>query len=242
MLRPFTGQGTDAYDPSPPYLNDDFEDQRITAPRENVVEGDYITPKQMAGDAVETVTRTHWDEVAGDIFPVSEEVDGEQAGRLGLSGSPGTHIAATTSTVTTGLWQVDIRYNDEDGSGEELFADLMWNPASETGWRVRFRDDRALIVERHERDGVTPVFEDEWKWSWRFVTNFEQIRFERSLDGQWVIHRHNRGEVGRFEDPWLPTAPQQFRIGTRGYGGGEVANEKQVSYVRIDTPPEFTAE
>lgn len=233
--RPFGAISDTEYNLGPHYLSDGFEDRKIHAPRDSPLDHDFVMPEHTAGQALRGHFRPDWEVVSGDVFAVT----GEVSGRIGFGGGAGPHIAAVPSIATVAEWQFSAQFTDSDQTGEQWFIDLIWDPVRETGWRIRFLDTLNFRWEKHTPNGVTEVATGDWKPSWDDLRLFEEFHVSRDFDGTWMLAREWSSDSdinAAFQDPWLPQAPRQLRMGASAYGGGENRYEKQSSFVHINDP------
>lgn len=231
-LRPFGASSDHDYSLGPHYLADDFEDQKIHAPRDNPSDHNFVMPEHTAGEALRGYNRPDWITVAGDVYAVART----DSGRIGFEPNPGPHIAAVPSRATVAEWQFSAQYGRSD-SGEQLFIDLIWDPVRETGWRLRLLDTLKFVWEKHTPNGTTQMATGDWKASWDYEGKFEDFHVSRNYDGEWALSHEWGGKIeAAFQDPWLPQNPRQLRLGSSAYDGGTIQQMKQSSDIYINDP------
>ncbi|MWG36572.1 hypothetical protein [Halomarina oriensis] len=231
--RPFAGTGESDLDPEDYYIDDDFDDYALTN-RSPQTFHDHFAPEEQAGVRLRGAFQPDYRVVDGTV----EAQDVFTNGRLvyGPGGEAGRHEVALSSTVTTGEWLLNFRYEEVTGVDQYWFVDLVHDPA--TGEAIQLRGDTEfdLTLRKRYADGSEDVIlRGEWQYSWNSIAVFAECRIIRDSTGHWTVATDKTGAQGDVVDPWLPSNPREIRLGSDAPPGGANTVEKQTSNLFVNT-------
>lgn len=232
MLRPFTGSGGGSLNVGDSFIFDDWSDYKRTN-RDDAASHDWFSPENEAGPHLRGMFRPSYRVVAGEVTADNIFENGRL--RYGPGGQTGRHEVAVHSPVTTGTWTVNFRFEDETDAGEYWFADLMCDPATGEAWQIMGDDDQNVRLRKRYADGsFETLIHGEWAFGWGAQAVFAETKVRRDVTGEWSVGIDKTGHQGTAVDTWLPTNPQEVRMGSDALPGGTNATENQSSYLHVN--------